>query len=75
MTKQMYLAICMNQSIAWLRMCDEKPSAGQTTMHRALVKIALRRKLRAEPSAGPVDVAWISEYGLSQKLSDSIRCF
>jgi hypothetical protein len=26
-------------------------------------------------SAGPVDIAWIFENGLEQKLSASIRCF
>jgi hypothetical protein len=75
MTKQMYLAICEQQSIKWLQNCDARPSIGQTPMHRALVKIALRRKLRAEPSPGPIDVAWVSEYGLTQKLSNSVRCF
>jgi hypothetical protein len=29
----------------------------------------------AEPLPGPVDVAWISEYDLRQKLSNSLRCF
>ncbi len=27
------------------------------------------------PSAGPVDIAWIFENDLEQKLSVSVRCF
>lgn len=45
----MYLAVCEQQSAKWLRHCDAHPSIGQTPMHRALVKIALRRKTRAQP--------------------------
>lgn len=34
-----------------------------------------REVLAALDAALPVDVAWVSEYGLTQKLSNSIRVF
>lgn len=34
-----------------------------------------RCKVSTEASSGPVEVASIQEYGLDQKLSNSVRCF
>jgi hypothetical protein len=76
MTKRQYLTVCMAQDLDWLRNCDAHPSIGQTATHRALVKIAIRRKTGGKPKAAlPVMVWAITEYGLTQKLSAGITCF
>jgi hypothetical protein len=46
---------------------DSASQEQRDAMNDAAAKAAL--------AATTVDIAWISEYGLDQKLSNSIRCF
>ena len=41
----------------------------------ATTRAAIFAYLRTPASPGPVDVGTISEYGLTQRLSNNIRCF
>jgi hypothetical protein len=49
MTKREYLSLCMGQSRAWLesvcRAYDAGEKAGMRPIHRAIVGLALRRKI------------------------------
>ena len=57
---------CLETSDCWCAACTDRAMAAD--MGAQLPK-------PAKPSAGPVDIAWIFENGLEQKLSASVRCF
>lgn len=45
MDKRKFLAVCMQQDIAWLKGCASSPSPYMRPLHVALVRIAIRRKI------------------------------
>ncbi len=46
-----------------------------SVLRRDISDLVASMKADRKSVAGPIDIAWISEYGLEQKLSASIRCF
>jgi hypothetical protein len=60
---------CMQTEDCWCAACTDRAIAADQAL------LAPKPQPVAAKSAGPVDVAWIFENGLEQKLSASIRCF
>lgn len=57
---------CMQTEDCWCAECTDRAiAADQASLQPKPAKL----------SAGPVDIAWIFEGGLEQKLSASVRCF
>jgi hypothetical protein len=57
---------CLETADCWCAACTDREIAADE---------ASSQPKQTKPSAGPVDIAWIFEGGLEQKLSASVRCF
>lgn len=44
MRRSDYFALCMSQSLPWLRRCADHPSRCMRPCHVALVRLAIRKK-------------------------------
>lgn len=68
------VAACENQSTGWLTRCHAEPSPDRGPLSR-IARLAVRSVLRSRLPSMPVDVSYIFENGMAQKLSNSVRCF
>lgn len=62
---------CMQTEDCWCRECTDRaidPDTGADIRQKEIKNQSKQRR-------GPIDVAWIFENGLEQKLSAAIRCF
>jgi len=47
MSKYYYYRLCLEQSTEWLQKCAANPANGMTKMNIALIRLALRNRLRS----------------------------
>jgi hypothetical protein len=57
---------CLETKECWCAACTDREIADDQP---------LREPSAAKPTHGPIEIAWIFENGLAQKLSASVRCF
>lgn len=68
---------CLQTEDCWCAACTDRaidPETGADIRPDAIKYPALRAAEK-QRSAGPVDIAWVFEYGMEEKLSASVRCF